>query len=446
MLTRPRLRTKTGCLTCRRRRKKCCEKRPRCHDCTRHGLECIWPESAAAPSPSAASTPASVLPATAATASPEAASPALSAPSTRCSRTVARRPRRYSHSHSHAQSRHCCWPRPSVSVFDLAEPALVEANLLHHFAVGFMPLLVRAEAHPGFRNVSYLSVATGSRPWMRALFASLAALHLGQGTPAHQAVADGYYHTALAACCDCGERLDGQAAKRLAMPLRSTKSTVDRIAAESFLYHVAIVSIVDPDLDIVPSKFSWADVDEGLGYNPFPSASEAANSPVLGHGGAPSVYRMAFEVTRLGRHWPLVLYDRLEAAQLQTALGELKAAAVIEDNPGAASPTVRLYLLAIEIYLLRLLDGSQDNGISTGSGVFVTSSDLLIALWRTSYCGYVRRIALVVERVWTWRTWSWMEPWTASWQLPGMVESEGIRDGLCLLTQEGGLARFLNAG
>ena len=294
---------------------------------------------------------------------------------------------------------------------------------------------------------------------------------------------------------------------------------MDRIAAESFLYHVAIVSIVDPDLDTLSSKFSWADVDEGLGYNPFPSASEAANSPVLGHGGAPSVYRMAFEVTRLSRRWPLALYDRLEAVQLQRTLGELKAALSLQTDGDerdlvATSPTVRLYLLAIEIYLLKLLDSSENNdndsGIVSGRAGFVTCSDpyvrhlaqtamaiirnelytdsdddygglasstdlcwpmvvlvcaieaeadiqllkmSLIALWRTSYCGYVRRIALVVERVWAWRTWPWMgdtwaEPWmeplTGSWQLPGMVENDGIRDGLCLLTQQGGLARFLN--
>lgn len=43
---RPRLRfsrSKTGCLTCRRRRKKCDESVP-CNGCVSRGLECIWPE------------------------------------------------------------------------------------------------------------------------------------------------------------------------------------------------------------------------------------------------------------------------------------------------------------------------------------------------------------------------------------------------------------------
>ncbi|KNG84712.1 hypothetical protein ANOM_006766 [Aspergillus nomiae NRRL 13137] len=38
-----RLRTKSGCGECRRRRKKCDEKRPRCGGCTRNDFECRWP-------------------------------------------------------------------------------------------------------------------------------------------------------------------------------------------------------------------------------------------------------------------------------------------------------------------------------------------------------------------------------------------------------------------
>ncbi|CAK7199694.1 hypothetical protein SEUCBS139899_002377 [Sporothrix eucalyptigena] len=465
------------------------------------------------------------------------------------------------------QSWQSLWHRPSLTILSPSQPVLDETSLLNHFVVGFMPLLVRAEAHPGFREVSCLYIATSTKPWLRALFASVAALHLGQGTPALQAVADRYYQTALASysrVLESGEargtedwllsaavffylyeqwrsgvasnirqHLEGTAQllrlRRMARrsvqqsietdihceyrlcPALKTPSVMDRIAAESFLYHIAIVSIVDPDVDTLSSRFSWADVDEGLCYNPYPAASDAANSPVLGHGGAPSVYRLAFEVTRLGRHWPLVLYDRLEAANLRRTLDELKVAALLAIDPdsaaGASSPTVRLYLLAIEIYLVKLLDGGEDDGYgnihvvlssdpyvqhlaqaamaiirhelyghsgnasshSSGSfddvgmnssihnqyGGLSSSTDLgwpmvilacaiseeadmqllkasLIGIWQTSFCGYVRRIALVIERVWTWRAW------------PAIGEGEGIRDGLCLLTQPGGLAKFLN--
>ncbi|KAH8705770.1 fungal-specific transcription factor domain-containing protein [Talaromyces proteolyticus] len=41
----PRLRTKTGCLTCRQRRKKCDEVKPRCSACQHNWLECAWPSA-----------------------------------------------------------------------------------------------------------------------------------------------------------------------------------------------------------------------------------------------------------------------------------------------------------------------------------------------------------------------------------------------------------------
>ena len=36
-------RSRMGCLTCRLRKKRCCETRPRCTECTRLRLNCVWP-------------------------------------------------------------------------------------------------------------------------------------------------------------------------------------------------------------------------------------------------------------------------------------------------------------------------------------------------------------------------------------------------------------------
>ncbi|KAL2793905.1 hypothetical protein BJX66DRAFT_217027 [Aspergillus keveii] len=43
MSSSAKLRTRTGCLQCRKRRKKCDEARPRCTGCTRNALDCEWP-------------------------------------------------------------------------------------------------------------------------------------------------------------------------------------------------------------------------------------------------------------------------------------------------------------------------------------------------------------------------------------------------------------------
>ncbi|CAL1192778.1 unnamed protein product [Candida parapsilosis] len=37
-------RSRMGCLTCRQRKKRCCESRPKCTECGRLGLNCVWPK------------------------------------------------------------------------------------------------------------------------------------------------------------------------------------------------------------------------------------------------------------------------------------------------------------------------------------------------------------------------------------------------------------------
>lgn len=37
-------RSRMGCLTCRQRKKRCCESRPRCKECQRLRLNCVWPK------------------------------------------------------------------------------------------------------------------------------------------------------------------------------------------------------------------------------------------------------------------------------------------------------------------------------------------------------------------------------------------------------------------
>lgn len=45
-------RSKTGCVTCRRRKKKCDEIHPKCDGCMRNGLDCSWPPGPGAEEPS----------------------------------------------------------------------------------------------------------------------------------------------------------------------------------------------------------------------------------------------------------------------------------------------------------------------------------------------------------------------------------------------------------
>lgn len=44
-MSRARLRSKTGCLRCRQRKKKCDEMKPECDACRRCGFNCVWPST-----------------------------------------------------------------------------------------------------------------------------------------------------------------------------------------------------------------------------------------------------------------------------------------------------------------------------------------------------------------------------------------------------------------
>ncbi|KAG8671193.1 hypothetical protein FPOAC2_04518 [Fusarium poae] len=72
----PIIRSRTGCFTCRKRKKKCDESKPICSGCKRNKLDCIWPEPVAATSSSAK------LPTTTTTNNARVARPSFGASST----------------------------------------------------------------------------------------------------------------------------------------------------------------------------------------------------------------------------------------------------------------------------------------------------------------------------------------------------------------------------
>lgn len=76
-------RTKTGCLTCRKRKKKCDEEKidGKCQACTRNFLQCCWPEAAVAEAVASAPAPEiTKTPMSSPTASPLAAYPSPKSP------------------------------------------------------------------------------------------------------------------------------------------------------------------------------------------------------------------------------------------------------------------------------------------------------------------------------------------------------------------------------
>ena len=167
--TRPRQRSKWGCLTCRKRRKKCNERRPRCADCSRHSLNCTWPDQGSA---RISVTVASI----------ESSPPKGSSPSGWKKR----------HDTSHPLS---LVVPPNTRPCGLK--STLEQALFHHFIQDFLPLLVHPEAHPGFSDLHELYATGLQHPWIMETFLAMASLHISQISNSLDTVAYNYYNTAI---------------------------------------------------------------------------------------------------------------------------------------------------------------------------------------------------------------------------------------------------------
>lgn len=146
----PQLRTKTGCLQCRKRRKKCDETRPCCLACVRLGLGCSW--------------------------SPNPLISDLARPTSR--RTVVGEPKHSERStpcqNPQLSKRHGnraivnMEPRQIPRTIALRLPGLrsdTDHSLLLKLNKEFMPWLLRPHAHPQFADNSYLINLALQVPW-----------------------------------------------------------------------------------------------------------------------------------------------------------------------------------------------------------------------------------------------------------------------------------------
>jgi hypothetical protein len=282
------------------------------------------------------------------------------------------------------------------------------------------------------------------------------------------------------------------------IPYASGQPPVNRIAAESFMYHVASVTLFYDEIGHLCDKFSWVDLEDGLRSKPFPHASEDANSPIMGL--SPTIYRLAFEVTRLSRRTPLQELDRLQALDYKQELDALKTTlSPLPPSPSSSCDSTitnglqnagHLYIMALQIFLLKLLVPeitsrhtrvtmlAQEaiqiirSGLVDDFGMFSKTypcwpltilacsvqfsaqilllKDKLMALWTRSLCGQFRRTALVIDRIWEWRALH-QRPQGQRENVDDDVasgiccqEDDMIGDGLELLTQGRGLMGFFN--
>ncbi|TPX17871.1 uncharacterized protein E0L32_002972 [Thyridium curvatum] len=136
-----------------------------------------------------------------------------------------------------------------------------------------------------------------------------------------------------------------------------------RIAVESVVYHTVNWSIFNGNPIPMPLNELWDFLEPAFATPPFPAASEAENSPVLG---VPwQLYRFLSEATQLARLLPLdalglesalALTDRLNAWESTAMLGDENTA---ELDPATAvfryKQRARLSVIALKILMFKLV-------------------------------------------------------------------------------------------
>ncbi|KAI1934676.1 hypothetical protein LOZ66_005836 [Ophidiomyces ophidiicola] len=248
------LRTRTGCLECRRRRKKCDETRPRCTGCARNRLACVWP--------------------------------AQFQPADR---------RRRHHHHSRCLSGAAVPLSPQTPQTAL-EPAVLpapfdraaHARLLHYGAATVLPAVVRPGARARYRDHAYvLGLAVQCAPLLGALLA-VTASRVARGDAAFVPRGVAAYRTALALLrdglargCWAGdedsllattvwlgiwENCQPDGAPQTPLHIRAAGTLLrlrqpkpraappaalafERVCVESFVYHAALLALFFPAFD-----------------------------------------------------------------------------------------------------------------------------------------------------------------------------------------------------
>ena len=220
-----------------------------------------------------------------------------------------------------------------------------------------------------------------------------------------------------------------------------------RVAAESILFHLSLLSLFHSDLDQLATNFPWQDLKIFLEYKPYPEAPSFDNSPILGN--SHHLHRLVFEVVRLSRHPLRDTRDEIDALRRQAiSLQAASKPSLWCDSDNSEPPTeplspsgqqaLHLWYIALDLYALRvshpglgcsaqeILDRIRD-GISIlstyptdehcsqyicwpitviGSVVKIRADAVVVKekleeIWRHSYNGHVAHTIHFLERIWT---------------------------------------------
>ncbi|KAF2260878.1 hypothetical protein CC78DRAFT_522587 [Lojkania enalia] len=398
------LRTKTGCLTCKPRRKKCDEALPICGLCSLSRRSCQWPSSADVVDRRYASHPQSRH-----SASSPSSQKCPESPKNHGSEMEVVRSK-----WPHAVALKICFRSESAAHQGLSRD--LELTISRHFIEKYYGLLLLPNCHPAFYDgwiteIQYLMLQHKSLHFS-VLANGASHLHFIDASNQMQELALTYYSNALRNLSDLlakSSRLENHngllmsvmllylhgcmgrgtytdipnhvnAATRI-LTLRlfdrplSIRRPFDRLAVESVLYQIFLVSTglwsEDIPLDYEFDSQFWLQAEKLLDHSSlFPGRSRAINSPVLG---VPvSLFRLALLLKQ--QYHNLTGPDREISGQLKNEIGEWEMLVMCDRDPECPSTSEMpnrksrfyrdgnyLYILVVSLLLQQLVPNVHNN-------------------------------------------------------------------------------------
>ncbi|OGM50925.1 hypothetical protein ABOM_000715 [Aspergillus bombycis] len=323
--TKARLRTRTGCLECRSRRKKCDEKPPQCGSCAKKNLICTWPSAN--------------------------------------SQTLDRRRRG-------AKLGNNMDGNPHTDICGLAFRPEQHIEMYTHFATVVLPCMVRQNCAAEYNDQTYMLQLALDFPPLMAIMIGIAAVYLEDEQLALESYLFSLHglRSRMAHCADAAREDTILASTILLCNLRpgatpniglhataagvilSRRSSsgltqidlFERVCLESFLYHSTLMMLFEPSLDILQRVNPTMDLARYFSDLPPPTSQ-----PIL-DASYPFVLLIA-DITRLARSTRLV-----SDVEIQSYSHLLTKISHYDRNFNDGNSTMSLYLLTMRILLLKV--------------------------------------------------------------------------------------------
>ncbi|KAH8671979.1 fungal-specific transcription factor domain-containing protein [Tricladium varicosporioides] len=335
----PKLRTKTGCFMCRKRRKKCDEVKPVCTDCSKHSFKCVWP-------------------------APGHVHLHVREDGHRTPLIVAKR---HPPNRTKVELLSTPFSDDSTKIGLARSPVYglpgIRTSVEHHLSLcfkdKFMPTLLRANAHPAFGEYSPLFGLGADCSTLMEIFLATTAMHTSWTNPKFKTIAVKYYNSVVSSVRKAIEtsavegdedwlllttnfmcifeifrereitrktgvitHLEGFA-RMLSIRITNDKNRIEkkherpfnRTTSESLVYHLCTESLYDSSLDHVQDFINWDDLAIYLDYTFLEDAAPYEASPLLACDWR--IYRACMQITRLSHNTPLDTADKARGLNLE---------------------------------------------------------------------------------------------------------------------------------